>query len=508
MTAEGPENLTKGTVRGLSWTYASNGSSAIMQTVYTAVIARLLAPEDFGLLAMAMVFQRFGSYFARMGVAQALIQKPELDERDVRVAFTSTVMLGLVFGAGVVAAAPLAGAVFDTADVVPVVRVLALAFILDSLGQVSVSLLQRELRFRELAIIDMVTFAVAYFAIGITMAAAGFGVWSLVAVQLAHAGLRSAAWYAGARHRLTPQAHLPTARRLFAYGSRISVISFLEFIGSSLDTFVIGRTAGQAQLGQYNRAYLLVTLPFQNIVTGFSGVLFPSLSHIQADRRRLGEVYRSSIAGIAAVILPIAAGLAVASSEVVRVAIGSQWAGAAAVLPFLAFSGALNFLSVLGGVVCDATATLNRKLVLQSVHVVLLGGLLAYATTFDGLRPFAIALLVAEAIRHLLYIRLVSRIIGFGLRDHLRAYAGPVVTALVVAVAMALFTAALGPVAPVLVTFLGQLLVGALVLAAALTYGPLASIRHDARDRFRRSGLLDGEGRSTRTIAWLLDFGR
>jgi lipopolysaccharide exporter len=502
------ENLTRGTVRGLSWVYGASAIGAFTQLLYTAIMGRLLAPEDFGLLAMALVFQRFGTYFARLGVGQALIQKAKLTDLDIRVGFTSSMLLGGGFGALVLFAAPLAGALFDTDAVVPVVRVLALTFLIGGFGRVSSSLLRRELRFRALAILEFLTFVVSYLGIGIGLALAGFGVWSLVAVQLAQSLIGAIGAFLIARHPLAPSLDGPTLRALFGYGSRLSIISFLEFIGMSLDTLVIGRTSGQERLGQYNRAYLLVNLPFHQIVEGLSRVLFPSFSQIQDDRPRLLGAYRSSAGGIAAVLLPLSAGLAVAAPEAVMVVIGPQWGAAAAVLPVLAFAGAVNFLSHLGGVICDATATLNRKLVLQLSYVLLLAALLLAAGTVDDLRAYAGAVLTAELVRHLMYQRLMGHVLGFGVRDHARLYGGPVVTGLAVALGIGVVTAILRERAPVAVTFATQIATGAVLLLASVVWGPLAPVRHDVGQRLRHAGLTGGSGRLARTAARVLDYGR
>lgn len=505
---ERPDNLTRGTLRGLSWVYTSTAVGALMQLVYTAVMGRLLEPADFGLIAMALVVLRFGTYFARMGVGQALIQKAELDDEDIRVGFTTSVLLGLAFGLAIVMAAPLAGVFFETDAVVPVVRVLALSFVLDSLARVSMSLLRRALRFRALALIEFVSYPVAFLGVGIGMAAMGFGVWSLVGAQLTQVALKAMLAFAAARHPLTPSLRWDRMRVLYGYGSRVSVISFLEFIGSSLDTLIIGRLAGQHRLGHYNRAYLLVNLPFEQIVTGLSRVLFPAFSRIHEDRARLLGAYRSAVGAIAAVLLPTAAGLAVAAPEVVRVLLGPQWDLAARILPALAFAAATNFLSHVGGVVCDATATLNRKLALQTTYVLALSALLLVAAREDDLLAYAAAVLAASVLRQVLYMRLMGRVLGFGARAHVALYGGALVTAGLVSAAVGAVSLGARPFLSAGGVFALQVTTGALVLGLALLWGPLASVRHDVRARMDNAGVLRGDRRLGRVLRRGLEVGR
>lgn len=505
---EPSDRLTRDTLGGVSWAYAGTVVGALTQLAYTATMGRLLEPADFGLVAMALVVQRFGSYFAQMGVGRALIQKSDLDVADVRVGVTTSVLLGLFVGGAMVAAAPLAGLFFDTDAVTPVVRVLALSFVLSSLGHIATSLLRRELRFRALSIIEVTAQAVAFLGVGIGMALLGFGVWSLVGAQLALSLLETGLAYAVRRHSLVPLLTWYRARALYSYGSRISVISFFEFIGSSLDTLVIGRWSGQQALGHYNRALLLVNLPFQQVVKGLSGVLFPAFSRIQGDIPRLRGAYRSGLGMVAAFLMPTAAGLAVAAPELVRVVLGPQWNLAAVVVPALAIAGTVNFLSHLGGVVCDATATLNRKLVLQIAYVLVLGGLLFVAGTQDQLIFFAFAVAGAQVFRHVLYMALLRRVLGFGIGDHLRIYGPVLAAAVLVGGCLTAVTLLLRPLVPVGIVLAGQVATGVLVMMLSLLWGPLVGTRRDVRVRLEMTGLLEGGSRLSRVVRAMMDLGR
>ena len=169
------ENLTIATVNGVKWTMMSTIVNSVLQVGYTAVMARLLSPAAFGLVALAGVILRFGVYFAKMGMERAIIQKPDLTERDVRVAFTSSVLLGVFFAGLLVAGAPLAARLVHQAEVVPVVRAMALSILLSGLNGTAMSLLHRAMRFRTLAIFESVSFLVSYLGLGLLLAWQGFG---------------------------------------------------------------------------------------------------------------------------------------------------------------------------------------------------------------------------------------------------------------------------------------------------------------------------------------------
>ncbi|UOQ70037.1 lipopolysaccharide biosynthesis protein [Hymenobacter cellulosilyticus] len=306
-------SLTMTTVQGVKWSTAATILTALMQVGYTAIMARLLTPAAFGVVALANVVLRFGGYFAQMGMEQAIIQKQELTKEDIRAAFTASVVLGVVFGGLLILLAPASVYVFHEPEVVPVAQALALSLVLTGLSATALSLLRRGMQFRTLALVEVSSYIVSYGGVGVSMALNGYGVWSLVAASVAQGLLVGLLAYMVTRHSVVPLLSWEHYQPLWNYGSRISLISFLEFIGSSLDTLIIGRVLGTALLGVYNRAWMLVSLPMYMLTTSVSKVIFPAFSQVQADPVRLRKVYLSSVTLVAAFILPTAAGMMVAA---------------------------------------------------------------------------------------------------------------------------------------------------------------------------------------------------
>ncbi|KAA9339261.1 lipopolysaccharide biosynthesis protein [Hymenobacter busanensis] len=416
-------NLTAATVHGVKWTTAATITTSILQVGYTAVMARLLTPTAFGLVALAGLVLRFGSYFAQMGMEQALIQKTELHDNDVRVAFTSSVLLSLLFAGLLMVGAPLAVPFFHEPAVVPVVRVLACGLLLTGLNATAVSVLRRQLRFRTLAIIEVASFVLSYGVLGIGLAAAGYGVWALVGAQLGQTLLLTILSYGAVRHSVRLLLRWEAYRPLVSYGSRMSLISFLEFFTSSLDTLLIGRLLGAAALGLYSRAWMLVGLPVYLLTSSVAKVVFPSFSQVQTDRTKLGTVYLSSIVLIGALVMPICAGVSVAAREVVLVMLGPKWLEAVPILRIVCAAFGLSMVTMFAGVVCDATATLSRKLLLNVVYTAVLAGLFVGLSRY-GLLGVAAAVVLGELVRTLLYLGLMRRVLGLSPWAILRAY-GP-----------------------------------------------------------------------------------
>ena len=475
------ENLTVATVNGVKWTMLSTIVNSVLQVGYTAVMARLLSPAAFGLVALAGVILRFGVYFAKMGMERAIIQKPDLTERDVRVAFTSSVLLGVLFAGLLAAGAPLAARIVHQPEVVPVVRALALGILLSGLNGTAVSLLHRAMRFRALAIFESISFLVSYLGLGLLLAWQGFGVWALVGATLGQSLLMTVLSYGAVRHTLRMLFSWDAYRPLLAYGSRMSAISFVEFVTMSLDTLLIGRLLGPAALGIYSRGSLLIGLPVYLLSSNVAKVVFPSFSQVQADRGRLREVYLSSITLVAMLVTPVCAGAAVAAPEIVRVMLGPDWLAAVPILQVICLTYVLSAVTMFAGVVCDATAALSHKLLLNVVCLAVLAGLLWGGSKF-GLVGVAWALVGGELLRAGLYSAIMRQELGASPWAVLRAY-GPGVLAGAGAAATvgAVRYGLLALHTPALALLVAEMLAGAGVLVSLVLVRPPVQLRNVMR---------------------------
>ena len=432
-------SLQQQTLKGIKWNTLATVVNAVMQIGYTSVMARLLGPAEFGLVAAGQVVLRFGSYFSEMGMGKAIIQKADITERDVRAAFTLAGALGLLFYAiFFVAVAPLVPSlVLDTPSVVPVVRLMALSFVFTGFTSTATNLLRRQLRFEALAKIDIISFIISYGCVGVGMAYSGYGVWSLVGATLSQNLCTGLFAYLVARHSVIPVVNKSDYLPLLGYGSRMSLIGFLEFFSANVDTFMIGRLLGARPLGIYGRAFLLVQLPVQNLVTSVSRVLFPALSSIQNDVDRLRRIYLMAERMVAFVILPLCTGLAVAAPEVVGTLLGPKWTEAIPIIRILAFVVPFKLLMNFAGIVCDATGRLNVKIIFETTYIVVLATIMYFFTRQYGLPGIALTILAGEGLKMAAYSIFMSRVLHFRLAgDLLSGFVPATITAILVGVAL------------------------------------------------------------------------
>lgn len=414
------DGLGERTVQSAKWTYAAAFFSASMQVVVTAVLARLLNAADFGVVALAMLVMRFGQYFARMGIGQAIVQRKELTEKHLAAAFWLSVGVGGAFALLAVLCAPLAANAFNTPALQDVLPWMSLSFLIAGVSATSFGLLQRKMEFKAISLVESLAYLVGYGG-AIALALAGAGVWSLVFASLSQAFVGSVAYNFLAKPVFRPTLRAKAYRDLLGFGSGISVISFMEFLGSNLDTMVVARLAGPTVLGFYTRALSLSTLPMHYMSSALSRVLLPSFSRMQTDIRRTGRAYLEVVTLFASVGMPMAAGMAGAAPEIVGVLLGPGWEPSVTVLRIVPLAAVAAMLAHFGGVLFDATAQLRVKFWLRLGQILFLVAML-YALSALGLIGFALAFALSELIHLIAQTIVLRRALRLTWRDVIGAY--------------------------------------------------------------------------------------
>lgn len=401
----------QGFFNGLRWTSAATVINFAAQFFFLGVMARLLDPAVFGLMAMSAIVLRFASFFAQMGAGQALIQKPELGPRDIGAALILAFVISAALYALMWLLAPLAGAYFKNEALVSLVRWLGVNLILASLSSVALAYLRREGRFAVLSVVEVASYVIGYGAVGVVCAYQGLGVWSLVIASISQAGMACLLGFAVARLPWQLSGTRSTIGHFWDFGSKHSLTGFLEFIGANIETLYLGRFMGQHELGLYNRGQLITNLPVEQSVGAFGKVIFPMLAKLQHDRVKMGEVFLGLLLGIGLLSASISFGISAAAEDIVAVLLGQKWSDAVPVVQWLAFAVPALFLYFACGLTLDSLAALKPKLRIQAVSV-LVKIALVLALASHGLVGVILAVVVSEYIRLLLGLRLCHRELG------------------------------------------------------------------------------------------------
>ncbi|WP_292064964.1 lipopolysaccharide biosynthesis protein [Mesorhizobium sp.] len=362
--------LAKKSVVGMFWTALSMGALAVAELVALLVLARLLSPTEFGLYSAALIIIRFSTIFQGLGISPAIVQRPVLEERHLRVGFTLSLLLGLAVSALIWAMAPAIAGLLRLADLVPVVRAICIVFLFQGASMVSLAAAQRALRFRWLALVDACAFAVGYVVAAPVLAWFGFGVWALVAALLVQQFIRMIVLLVGQSHPMLPLLERRAIVELLYFGSGFTIARVFNYLASQADRLVVGRWLGADALGLYGLSSQLMTTPAVIVGQVLDRVLFPTMALVQEEPARLARAYRSALSGCALLVLPASVVVAVVAPELVLVILGRGWEGVVAPLQVLAFSMLFRTSYKLSDSVSRATGTVYARAWRQAVFTV------------------------------------------------------------------------------------------------------------------------------------------
>jgi O-antigen/teichoic acid export membrane protein len=340
--------LAERSFSALKWNYLGALVRVVSQLVIGVLLARLLGPEPFGLVAIAWFVVGLGNLISDLGFGSALIQRERIHEEDTRFVFTILVLIASIMTITVVSTAGFVSDFFRRPDAVPVIRALGLLFVAQAFGQVPANLLRRELNFKVVQMAQVSSYLIAYLGLGIPLAIAGAGVWSLVAAALAQAVLVSTMLFAMRPHAVAPLLSQP-GRGLLGFGSTVMGSNIANFTINNIDTAIIGRAFGAVDLGLYSRALQLVSTPMNAVLSNLSAVLFPAYSRAQANTASVRKTYFASLTLVGLLCLPVFTAIAVVPETVIIGLYGSRWSAAVPLLAPLSLGIAVTGLLALSG---------------------------------------------------------------------------------------------------------------------------------------------------------------
>jgi O-antigen/teichoic acid export membrane protein len=425
--------LTERTVAGLAWTFLAMGAQASMQIIALLLLARLLSPSKFGVFAAALVVAGFCTIFSELGVGPAIVQRPTLEPRHIRVGFTLSLILSVATGGLVWITAPGIAWFFQMPELLGVVRAIAIGFPMQGLSVVAHALAQRQLRFRWLAGIDAMSFAAGFVIVAPVMAWFGLGVWSLVGAYLTQQLLRMVSLLLGQTHAKRPLLEIGAIRELFYFGGGFTLARVGNYLAGQGDNLIVGRWLGPQALGLYSHAYQLMASPAMLVGQVLDRVLFPAMALVQFEPQRLIRAYRSGVSACALIILPASVVIGIVANEIVLVLLGSAWLDVAVPLQILAFGMLFRTSYKLSDTVARATGAVYARAWRQGVFAgaVVLG---SWIGQFWGLGGVAFGVLFAIVLNFALMAHLSLRLTGMHWSDFGRAHIPGIALAAVVGV--------------------------------------------------------------------------
>ena len=367
-------SLTEATVSGGAWRTVSVFGSALMQFGVSIILARLLTPRDFGTMALVAMVVGFGNTLAFLGVGTALVQRRTITPDHVATAWALSLIGGLA-GFGIIAAgAPLLARLVGDPSATKVFLAVSPTFMLVGVRTCSLALLRRQMKFRQLMLVDLVSYALGYALVAVSLALLGWGVWSLVTALLCQGVVATVVAFSLSHHSLKLRLDVAAARDTLQFGGGVTASGLANYIALSGDNFVVARTLGTAAVGLYARAYYLMNLPLAYVTSVLSQVLLPAYSRAQDDRPRMTRGYLASVYLVVLVAAPTMMFVLVAAPYLIRGLLGPRWVGVILPLQVFAIFGTFRAAYSLGSSIAQAAGKPWSEFVRQVLYATLVVG--------------------------------------------------------------------------------------------------------------------------------------
>jgi len=404
------DSLASKSLSALKWNYLGRFITLSLQFAIGIVLARLLGPEPFGLVAIALFVQGLGNLFAEGGLGSALIQSQDISELDIRSVFSTQILIGIVLFSAIASAAPVLASFFHEPNATSVIIVMALSFAIQAIGQTASALIKRNLEFKKIQLISLMSYSIGYLGLALPLAYHDYGVWSLVAAQIAQVSINALATYLSHKHPIFPLVS-PKNCRFLRFGAAMTLNNITSWGISNLDTAIIGRSFDSTTLGVYNRVFNLVNMPMYAVTSSMQSVLFSAYAKSQNNQVTLQRTFIASTSIMALLFFPIYGAMAAIPDLIIPTLYGDKWQSAIPLMVPLCFALAVNAMLAMSGPLLSAIGLPHIELKAQLLTLLISIPSLILAAQ-DSLLTMAWVLLGTYILRLLLLVTATLRAIG------------------------------------------------------------------------------------------------
>lgn len=407
-------------ISGFSWQALNVLTQVILQLIFIALLARLISPEAFGVMAIALVVVGFIEIFSQIGIGPALIQRKDLEDEHISAAFYISISLGISFTLLLYFLAPWIARLYDHPPLINVLRVIGLSFLISSIAIVPKSLIIKEMAFKKLFIAAFFAMMIGNIFIGLGLAFMGFDLWSYVYALLAQNVIMTIAYWFFHPIKLKASFSKAHALQMIAYGGGSTLFNVFNYAATKIDTLIVGmnkvdatvdlgaeqvgnNTARWENTGLYDRSVYLMSLPITVLGKLSDSVMFSGLAMLQNEPQRLHRAVLSAVYHIALLVIPGSVVLIFFTREFVVLFLGEQYEAAVPIVKILFVSVAFRSLIKIGDAIVRALKT--RYLYIASGIKALFFVLVALGTYFGlkfGLTGVAWGLVTAVFIQFIM----------------------------------------------------------------------------------------------------------
>lgn len=406
-------------MHGLMWSFLERIGQQGVQLVISIILARLLLPAEFGLIAMLMLFISLAHALLDSGFGSALIRKQDASRLDESSVFYFNIVLGLAIAGLFALSAPWIAAFYKIPQLIPVIHWMSLNLIINSFGIVQTALMTKCVDFKTQMKASIIASALSG-VLGVFLAYEGFGVWSLVVQSISSNTFRTILLWTLSSWRPLWGFSLKAMAEMFPYGSRLLFTSLINTVFNNIYYLIIGRLFTATDLGYYSRAQSTQQLPVQHILTStVTRVIFPVFASLQDDLARLKKALRKSLTSMALVTFPIMIGLAIVAKPMVLVLLTEKWLPTVPYLQLLCVVGLLFPLQQVGlsNLIALGRSDLSFKIEVQTKIFILV----AIAITYRwGIKPMIYGQIVTACIAYAITSIHLRLLLGYRLWEQVK----------------------------------------------------------------------------------------
>lgn len=424
------QSLSKRSLGSVLWTATGSGAQMLLQLATLAILARLLTPADFGLVAATTLIFSFLALFSEILIAPALIQRETLEPRHVRTGFTVAVAMGFAMSLLFAASAGLIERVLAIDGLAQTVPALAIVLFLQVLVAVPDALAVRELEFRKVALAEVSAYAGGYMLVTLPLAYAGAGVWALLCGLIAKGAVRTLilCWLKSAQLRFGFER--AALSEVLAFGGGYSLSRLFNMLATQGDNIVVGRLLGASSLGLYDRSYMLMKMPAALYQRVAHRVFFSALSRAQSDAEKLRNGFVRGVQLTSWFGLCLSASLLGLSAEIVELLLGRDWLALTPVFAIMVYAMYPRLSYKTSQAMVQARGRVYRNSLYQFIYAAAVLGGAWFGAHHFGLEGAAAGVSMAVTLHALIMARAAMRECGLGWGDYLRLHLPGLLSAL------------------------------------------------------------------------------
>lgn len=409
----------KKVIGGFGWSYAERISAQVVSLLVSIVLARLLTPEEFGIISLVMIFITLCDAIVMGGLGNSLVQKKDANEIDVNTMLTCSIGLSVLLYAIIFIAAPFVSDFFNTPVMTPILRVLGIRVLVSGFNSIQRAWVQKKLEFKKFFYATSIG-VVASAVIGIYMAYSGYGVWSLVVQYLSNTVLGTVVLLIVDDWKPKLQFSWVRAKGMLSYGWKVLASTVFYTLEGDIRSVLIGKKFGAADLAFFDQGKKFPNILVVNINSTISSVLFPVFSESQNDMINLKRMCRRSVKTCMYLLAPLLLGLFFIAEDFIRVVFTEKWMGA---VPFLQIL-TIAYLTRPFSTTCNQAIMSIGRSDISMYAIIITNGLdlllvLLSVFVFENIIWIAYSLVITEFIGMFIFMFAVAKYIGYSLREQL-----------------------------------------------------------------------------------------